>query len=65
MKRNQPGRGRRQVKRTFEASRLSQTYLEEAYEKIVPRYIRVLHLSTVKLESVRPFKVRPLERRAG
>lgn len=65
MSHSQPGRGRRQVKRTFEPSRLSQAYLEEAYEKIVPRYIRVLHLSTVKLESVRPCNARPLERRAG
>jgi len=65
MNRNQPRRGRRQVKRTFEPSRLSQAYLEDAYEKIVPRCIRVLHLPMVKLESVRPFNARPLERRAG
>ena len=65
MSHNQPGRGSRQVKRTFEASRLSQAYLEEAYEKIVPRYVRVLYLSTVKLESMRRFSARPLERRLG
>jgi len=39
----------RRVRRRFEPDRLSPTRLAEAYEKIVPRYIRVLEVRKIEV----------------
>lgn len=41
----------RRVRRRFEPDRLSPTRLAEAYEKIVPRYIRVLEVRKIEVKS--------------
>ena len=40
----------RRVRRRFEPDRLSPTRLAEAYEKIVPRYIRVLEVRKIEVK---------------
>lgn len=32
--------------RSFEPNRLSPTFLAQAYEKVIPQYVRVIHFET-------------------
>jgi len=41
----------RRVRRRFEPDRLSPTRLVDAYEKIIPRYIRVLEARKIEVKS--------------
>jgi hypothetical protein len=41
----------RRVRRRFEPDRLSPTRLVDAYEKIIPRYIRVLEVRKIEVKS--------------
>ena len=42
----------RKINRKYEPDRLSLTRLAEAYEKVVPRYIRILGEGSIETENV-------------
>jgi len=65
MSQSKPRQRKWMVRRTFEPNRLSQAHLEQVYETIVPRAMRVVPIGSSQDARASDPAGRILERRAG
>jgi len=65
MSRGQRQKSALEVKRTFEPGRLSQVWLAEAYEHVVPRHVRIVRATAIQDETQYPDSQQRIGGQAG
>lgn len=65
MSRGQRHKRALEVKRTFEPGRLSQVWLVEAYDHLVPRHVRIVPVTAIQDEAPYPDSKQRIGGQAG